>query len=195
MKSKSFQKKNDSNNSGRERIDPKSGLSDSEIAKINRIYQKQLEEKQKYNGAGWTFWDERVHMENLFCTRFNYLILSYSLFIAAFATLQDKTSKLVILGVGFVLLFLISIFLIRAWKKLDIILKIVFNLYPEEQDEMNWQQFIDKLVKEKYWFRLPKIKYNKIAGVWVPIILCISFLVAFFAIVFGWWDISTCTCS
>lgn len=165
--------------------DNKSGLSDEKIQEIRNIYMEQKKEKKSNCGAGWDFWDERVHIENLFCTRFNYLILCYSLFVAAFASIIGNTSKLVILGVGFIVLLMITIFLIRAWEKLDILLKIVYNLNPSES---NGLLLIDDLVNKKRTFRLVK-KYNRMAGVWLPIILCISFLIGFIAIILGWWEI------
>lgn len=172
----------DANSSDLEGFDKVSGLPLKKIQEFRRIYEMQKEEKRLFN-AGWTFWDERVHMENIFCTRVNYLILCYSLFVAAFATLHDKTSQLVILVVVFFILFLISNFLIRAWKKLEIILKIIFNLYPEES---NGLKKIDELVNQRF-LSLP-IKYNLLIGVVLPIILCLSFIFAFIAIYFGWWD-------
>lgn len=163
----------------------KSGLTADEIQEIRSIYKMQKDEKHLSSGAGWDFWEERVHMENLFCARFNYLILCYSLFVTAFATLEDKTSKLVILLIGFVVLLTISIFLRRAWEKLDILLKIVFNMIPEESNGLS---LIEKLVNKRTSFHFIK-KYNKMAGVWLPRFLYISFLVAFLAILFGWWII------
>lgn len=170
-------------------IEPNSGLSYGDIQKMRRIYQLQKEEKRLSEGAGWDFWDERVHIENLFCTRFNYLILCYSLFVAAFATISGITSKLVILGVGFVVLSMITIFLIRAWEKLDILLKIIYNLNPSESNGLT---LIDSLIKKKISYRLVNFlvqKYNRMAGVWLPIILCVSFLIGFIAILIGWWEI------
>ena len=124
----------------------KSGLTEDEIKKVREVYQSQKEEKHVSGGAGWDFWEELVHMENLFCARFNYLILCYSLFVTAFATLGDKTSKLVILMIGFVVLLAISIFLKRAWEKLDILLKIVFTLIPKESNGLS---LIEDLVNKR----------------------------------------------
>ena len=163
-------------------LDPKSGLSKGTIQEIRRIYQLQKEEKIMCGGAGWDFWNERVHIEKLFCTRFNYLILCYSLFLAAYATLNGKISKIAVLGVGFVVLCIMSIFLKRAWEKLDILLKIIYNLHPHGA---NGLLLIDDLVDKKASFRLIK-KYNEMAGVWLPRFLCISFLLGILAIIFGW---------
>ena len=121
-----------------------SGLAKEEILEIRKTYLAQKLEK-KEEGGGWTFWDERVQVENLLCQRFNFLILSYSLFIAAFAVIPDKLSKIILLFLGFVVMLLLSIFVRRAWSKLDFNLKCLFVLH----EEYNGIRFIDQKVRSK----------------------------------------------
>lgn len=164
-----------------------SGLDRETIKDIRRTYKKQKEEK-KNDGAGWDFWDERVHVENLLCQRFNYLILCYSLFIAAFSVINDKISKIIILSVGFIVIFLISLFVRRAWYKLDLNLKFLFVLY----EDFNGIQMIDRIVKEKSRkidsLIIRKVKYNRLIGEIIPLFMSLSLLLGILFIAFGWWN-------
>lgn len=165
-----------------------SGLDRKTIREIRCIYKKQKEEK-KTDGAGWDFWDERVHIENLLCQRFNYLILCYSIFIAAFAVVDDQTSKVVLLSVGFIVIMLISLFVRRAWYKLDICLKFLFVLY----EKYNGIRMIDKIAKDKSriidkFIINKRIKFNRLIGGIIPFFLSFSMLLGILFIVMGWWD-------
>lgn len=184
-----------------------SGLAKEEILEIRKTYLAQKLEK-KEEGGGWTFWDERVQVENLLCQRFNFLILSYSLFIAAFAVIPDKLSKIILLFLGFVVMLLLSIFVRRAWSKLDFNLKCLFVLHEEyngirfidqkvrskknakkkndqDEDKKNGQEGSQKKGEKKKLF---SIKYNKIIGAIIPGFLCISLALGIIAIALGWWD-------
>jgi len=184
-----------------------SGLTKEEILEIRKTYLAQKLEK-KEEGGGWTFWDERVQVENLLCQRFNFLILSYSLFIAAFAVIPDKLSKIILLFLGFVVMLLLSIFVRRAWSKLDFNLKCLFVLHEEyngirfidqkvrskknakkkndqDEDKKNDQEGSQKKGEKKKLF---SIKYNKIIGAIIPGFLCISLALGIIAIALGWWD-------
>lgn len=172
-----------------------SGLSRETILRVRSLYKRQKEEKLK-EGSGWDFWDERVHVENLLCKRINYLILCYSLFVAAFAAVGDRISKTVVLSVGFVVMYMMSLFLARAWRKLDMSLKFIFVLYPRRY---NGLLLIDELVKnapQKPFFSLGifnlsklGIPYNKLVGLFLPVFLCISFAIGIILIIAGVWDV------
>lgn len=165
-----------------------SGLTKEEILEIRKIYLAQKLEK-KEEGGGWDFWDERVQVENLLCQRFNFLIVCYSLFIAAFAVISDRTSKLILLSVGCIVIWLISIFVRRAWFKLDYNLKCLFVLH----EKYNGIRLIDQYAANKgklikCILKCLGIRYNRIIGSIIPNLMWISLAIGFLAILLGWWD-------
>lgn len=165
-----------------------SGLDKETILNIRRAYKLQKKEK-KEDGSGWDFWEERLQIENLLCQRFNYLILCYSLFITAFAVIPDKSSKIILLSVGLVVMSLITVFVRRAWIKLDYNLKCLFVL----RNKYNGIEMIDQYAAErgKRIDRILKrfnIQYNQIIGSIIPIFLCISLALGILAIALELWD-------
>lgn len=168
----------------------KSDLDEETILNVRRAYKMQKKEK-KDDGSGWDFWNERVHVENLLCQRFNYLILCYSLFITAFAVIPDKTGKIILLSIGFIVVFLLSLFNRRAWQKFDINLKCIFVI----QEKYNGVQLIDEIAENRsIWidrFIIKHGRYNRLIGQTIPIILCLSLLFGILSISLGWWDGST----
>lgn len=181
-------------NNVKEAID-KSELDTKIIQIVRDTYKKQKEEK-KTDGSGWDFWDERAHIENILCQRFNYLILCYSLFITAFSVIPGRWSKTIILIVGLIVVFLISLLVRRAWYKLDVNLKFLYVLY----DEYNGIYMIDKIVENKYskgidTFIIDKVKYNRLIGKTTPIIMCFSLFIGSLFVGLGWWNVDDIPCS
>ena len=165
-----------------------SGLTKKEILEIRKTYITQKLEK-KEEGGGWDFWDERVQVENLLCQRFNFLIVCYSLFIAAFAVIPDRTSKIILLSVGCIVIWLISIFVRRAWFKLDYNLKCLFVLHEKN----NGIQLIDQYAANKgklikCILKCLGIRYNQIIGSIIPNLMWISLAIGILAISLRWWD-------
>lgn len=150
---------------------------------LKNAYKKQ----QKMNE--WNFFDERKHMEKLLCTRFNYLILVFSLFVTAFATVKDKTEKIVILSTGLLILILVSLTVRRAYLKLDINLKILHKLQKnncnESKSGYNAMSIIDKEVQTRC---VPLNGTNKLIGFWIPLILILLFMFGLLFVGAGWWS-------
>lgn len=130
----------------------------------------------------WNFMQEREYVENLFCQRINFLILSFSLFVTAFASLDAKPGvQIIILLVGFIVTIPLSIIAVRAYKKLDIHLKITFNL----EEDTNPMTIVDKMVKNGFHGK-SKIdgfmeshlfdRYNRLVGLFLPKIICFLYL-------------------
>ena len=165
-----------------------SELTEDKILEIRKTYLFQKAEK-KLQGGGWDFWEERVQVENLLCQRFNFLIVCYSLFIAAFAVITDRTSKLILLCIGCIVIWFISIFVRRAWFKLDYNLKCLFVLH----EKYNGIQMIDEYAAEKgklikCILKCLGIRYNQIIGSIIPNLMWISLAIGILAITLGWWD-------
>jgi hypothetical protein len=134
---------------------------------------------QKVN-SNWTFYQERDFFENLFNTRFNYLLVYYSLCITGFCTIVSPKSKLVILWVSLPIILLLSIFLYRIYFKLMLLLKILYSL-----NDKNPLLILDVEVKKSGIWAM--FSANFITGIIIPIIMIISLIVGIIAImVFKW---------
>lgn len=140
---------------------------------IEQYFKKQHEE------IGWSFYDERQFLENLFVQRLNYLIVAYSLFITAFASIDGKLNKLIILFLGLLITSSVSLTIFRAYLKLDIVFQIlhklpkhhVFRVIQTELDKKNFSLF----------------NVNPILGWVIPILLALSFLSSIPLIYFDIW--------
>lgn len=126
-------------------------------------------EKQKIHG--WTFYDEREHIENLLCQRFNFLLVVYSLFITAAATVNDAKERTIIFVVGAIFILLLSATLYRVYIKLDIVLQILHDLPPEHVFKM-----VQIEVKAKGFSALFDV--NPLIGKYIPFFCFITFVVA-----------------
>ena len=162
----------------------KHSLKTISVEELKDAYKKQCEKGE------WNFYDERKHIEDLLCQRFNYLILAFSLFTTAFATIEGKNNKLVVLIVGLVVLALLGGTVRRAYLKLDINLKILHKLQDADADDTaernpgyNVLAIVDKEVKTRP-FQL--VNVNKFIGVWIPLVLLLCFAVGIIAIASGW---------
>lgn len=129
---------------------------------VNELFEKHQKDKI------WSFYEEREFVENLFNQRFNYLILMYSLFITAAATVDNKQNLLIILCLGIVFSILVSLTIYRAYVKLIIYLKILHKL-PNQVFEIV-QKEIDAM---KCTSLFP---VNHITGIYIPLI-CILTLI------------------
>ena len=156
---------------------------------LDWAYKKQLEESK------WNFYDERKHVEELLCQRFNYLIVAFSLFVTAFASINGRTNKLIILFTGFIILVLISLTIRRAYLKLDINLKILYKLQGAKDSEDEWNQdcynamsIIDKEVETRL---LPLKNMNKTIGFWIPLAFVSIFGIGIITICLNIWKIDS----
>lgn len=105
---------------------------------------------QNQRNKSWDIYSERSFIENLFCQRINYFILTYSLVITASAMLHTQiilfcTSLLS----GIILLSCIWASLCRAYIKLDVILRIIHELPAEDNVFQLYQNEVNSLYKFK----------------------------------------------
>src|SRR5258706_8865986 len=108
---------------------PKPKLEPRFVDNLNTISQERLQraiiDQEK---TGWTFYSEREFIESLFNQRFNYLIVMFSLFITAAASVSSKQNLLIVLFLGLTFSFLMSLTIYRAYVKLIILLDILYKL-------------------------------------------------------------------
>ena len=138
--------------------------------------------KSKFNfqkeQVGWTFYSEREFIENLFNQRFNYLIVMYSLFIAAAATVNTKQNLMIVLVLGFTFTILIGLTVYRAFVKLIILLRIlhkledhVFPLIQREMETWGWKKLFH---------------VNHFVGIIIPLGMVLTFIIG---IILTWFEI------
>ena len=159
-------------------------------SQLREAYKKQIENKQ------WNFFDERKHVENLLCQRFNFLILAFSLFVTSFSTIDEKIYKFIVLIIGFIVIVLISLTIIRAFYKLDVNLKILYKLQEAEDSDdnncvgYNAMSIIDNEIKmktktSKRWLLLNNM--NKMIGIWIPLAFIAIFGLGIITMGFNIW--------
>ena len=150
--------------------------------KFNVLTKKEIREAYKFQqeNLDWTFYSEREFVENLFSNRFNYLLLVYSLFVTAFATISGKENKLILLSIGLFIVLLISLTIYRAYVKLIINLKILHNL-PQK----HVFPIIAKETNSKGIFGLGNV--NPIIGIVIPLVFIISLVIAIILISIDFW--------
>ena len=68
----------------------------------------------------WTMSDERAFIENLLCSRFNFMLVFFGLIVAGGLATNNPLLFKCIFVIGFLVTFLLSLTICRAQKKLDI---------------------------------------------------------------------------
>lgn len=134
------------------------------ISEIRKVYKKQLKENI------WTFYDERNLMENMFSQRFNFLLVTFSLFLVGAATVNNELLFQIILGLGALFTFLVALNLYRAFIKLDIILKILYKL-----EDYHIFPFVKKEVEQIGIKAL--VGTNRLVGILIPFLCVLTLIV------------------
>jgi hypothetical protein len=98
------------------------------------------------------------------------LIVAYSLFVTAFASIKGKLDKLIILYLGLIIVTLVGLTTYRAYVKLNINFRILHSLPKKHVFPM-----INKETKA-ICFRLFNV--NPIIGWIIPLLLVLSFIAA-----------------
>jgi hypothetical protein len=128
--------------------------------------------KQKSSG-GWTFYNENDIVQRTLENRFNFLIIAYSLFLAAyFQPKIEDFEKVIILVIGFLLVGFLSIAIYRTKNRFNITLDIVHSL---ENDDVSPIIHDENKERHKHWFN-KKFRNNSIHGKFVPLLMMASFV-------------------
>jgi hypothetical protein len=147
---------------GERAMDRKKGnLKILEISEIKEAFEYQKEK------TGWTFYNEREFMENLLQMRFNFLIAVYALFLNAL--FLSKNTKMIILIIGLIIVFIMGLTVYRIYKKLIIILRIIHKL-----GEQHVFSIVDKEIRSH---KTGFIGVNEFIGITIPVLLVSSFIV------------------
>lgn len=123
--------------------------------------------KQREN-RDWTLYSERTFIEQLFSTRFNYFVASFSLLTAAVSNTESNIVLFIILLLSSIILTLMSLAIYRIYIKLIIILKLIYMLE-------DYQVF--KMVDNEIEFMNNRLSVpvNAIIGVIIPFVGCTFF--------------------
>lgn len=135
---------------------------------------KEIQEKyiKQRDNKDWTLYSERTFIEQLFSTRFNYFIATFSLLTAAVARIESPQILLITLFLSAIILTLMNLAIYRIYVKLIIILKMLYQL--EDYHVFNLIEKEVNNVKNKI-----SIPVNAIIGVIIPFIGSLSFWIYF----------------
>lgn len=127
--------------------------------------------------GSWSFSDEREFIENLFVGRFGNFLLVFSLFLTAGFANSFSERRYLVFYIGAAVLAVMWLPLLRAYKKLDSVLKIIFREMPGHPARAIEE--IMKLEGYKPWF--PNTRFMGIftPGICVLILLWIGVAVNF----------------
>lgn len=156
------------------RVEMRENLRNLTIEEIESAYEYQCKH------TDWTFYTERAFIENLFTNRFNFLIVIYSLFVTAFATIQGRDNKLIILILALIITTMMSITLIRVYEKLMINLKILHKLNEKHVFPMISKEIINTK-------KLGNV--NPILAVYIPLTFIISLILGIVFISLNLWEV------
>ncbi len=121
--------------------------------------------------VGWDFYLERQFVENLFCQRFNYLIGIFAIIIAGAGSAKNQIFLISILIIGFIITFLLSLTLYRAYVKLIILLSILHKM-----DEKHVFPIVEKEIRA--YGRKALFGVNQIIGIYLPLFFNVVLLLA-----------------
>lgn len=147
------------------------GLRVHSIADIRAGYKRQREEYD------WDLSQEREFTENLFCQRFNFLLVAYSLFVTAAASTSNQRMLVVVCLAGGFVCLLVSLTIWRGYIKMIVTLRMLYRL------EDHPLTMADKETRALGWRGLFRV--NPILGFVVPGLCTISLLAAGIAAALG----------
>lgn len=132
-------------------------------------------DKQKKE-TNWTFFSERAFIEELFCTRFNYFIATVSLLSAAITQIRSIHILFYVVLVSLIIIILMALNIYRAYVKLIILLKILYQL-----DDYNALNIVDKEVKRTK--NELSFSTNPLIGFIIPVICILSYFTILICII------------
>jgi hypothetical protein len=123
--------------------------------------------------SGWNFYNENDIVQRTLETRFNFLLVAYTIFLTAYFSTEDVNNKLVILSIGLVIVFLLSLAISRTTKRFNITLDIVHSL---EENDVSPIIHKENECRHGNWFD-KKFRKNSIHGKFVPATMLITIVI------------------
>jgi len=136
--------------------------------------------------GSWDMSQERAFIENLLCQRFNFLLVFYSLVVAAAFTTTSQTNLNIVITVGALICLLLSLPIARSQHKLDLILEDIWRTQPEHPSKRSDDR-ADDLARVPCLMRLAARRSRRgIIGYWIPLFcwvsLCAGAVLAWFGV-------------
>jgi hypothetical protein len=125
-----------------------------------------IEIRKQFQSDSWDMSQERAFMENLFCQRFNFFIVIFSLVIAGAASANTQKKLSAILLIGSALCLLVALTIYRIYAKLIWILKAL------HRNEGHPVAVSSKGMKEERGFWGLPFGVNWIIGFLIPLLCC-----------------------
>lgn len=138
---------------------PANGLLKYSVAQLANAAKVQSE---RYS---WNFFNEREFMENLMCQRFNFLLVFYSIFVAAAASATSQDFFIAVMLMGSVLTLMIWLMIWRAFVKFRIAIRICYRLEFSAIDIVDEET---KLRKDRLF------PVNDLLAIWIPMVCFLS---------------------
>lgn len=130
---------------------------------------------------GWNFYNEREFLENLFCQRFNFFLVVYTIILAGIATVNSVQGMIIIESIGIVLTIGLWLTLYRAYIKLIILLKIL-HIIPEKGHVFG---IINRELET--YCRVKKLwGVNGLIGIAIPVFSILTLCFGLVATLLGW---------
>lgn len=149
----------------------------AENLKKYSVEELQVALKYQRDNQSWTFFDEREFMENLMCQRFNFLLVFYSIFVAAAASTTSQRLLVAVLITGAIVTAAVWGMIWRAFVKFDIAITICYRL------EHSAVSIIDQEARLRHdkLFRV-----NPLIAKWIPFICLLSLVLGAAFAAKGW---------
>jgi hypothetical protein len=130
---------------------------------------KERSPKHDQANKNWDLSQERAFMENLFCQRFNFFIVIFSLVIAGAASANTQIKLASMLWIGLVLCVLVASTIYRNYVKLIWILRALHAIadHPVARTEAGIKSLGSKRL----------FGVNSIIGIVIPVLCCLVLLV------------------
>lgn len=125
----------------------------------------------------WTFFDEREFMENLMCQRFNFLLVFYSIFVAAAASTTNQRLLVAVLMTGAIVTAAVWGMIWRAFVKVDIAITTCYRL------EKSAISIIDEEANLRH---KTLFKVNPLIAKWIPFVCLLSLVLGAVFAAKGW---------
>jgi hypothetical protein len=124
---------------------------------MSRIYRKEPWNQP----VEWDINQERMFMENLLAQRFNFFLVTFSLFLGGAASANSQLKLQLLLLCGLILCLLMWATVYRIYIKVDITLKMCY----EHED-----QFLQEIARRtKQQGSVAFIGVNSLVGIWIPL--------------------------
>ena len=118
----------------------------------------------------WDMSQERAFMENLFCQRFNFFLIVFSVVLGSAATATNQNKQTAVLGLGCFLCALIALTMYRIYAKL---MAILGQLHRTPDHPVS---IIGNLVKHQLLSSLGGV--NWIVGWFIPLVCTVILAIA-----------------